>query len=92
MELSVKCHKVPMKLLHENPALGQATMEWLYDLLQSGALRPPEVETVEGGLRVVNENLDRLRKGEAGGKRIVVQMDTRLEASQKSTSYGASSC
>lgn len=67
-------HILPIKLFHENAVLGTATVQWLGELLRENIIQLPEVEVVEGGLGAVNSNLDRLRRGEASGKRIIVSM------------------
>lgn len=71
---TVRGHKLPIKLFHENKALGAALCGWLEDLLRARLIQLPEAELVGGGLAVVNECLDRLRRGEVGGKRLVVLM------------------
>ncbi|KAK8218784.1 hypothetical protein IWZ01DRAFT_564460 [Phyllosticta capitalensis] len=70
----VVVHTVPIKVFHEVEAVGLQTMEWLASLLREGKLVTPEVEVVEGGLRSVNGALDRMRKNEVPGKRLVVRL------------------
>ncbi|KAK4504574.1 hypothetical protein PRZ48_005490 [Zasmidium cellare] len=65
-------HKVPIKLFHEAPHIGEAMSTWLEDLLVARTLKLPEVEIAEGGLAGINDALDRMRKGLINGKRIVV--------------------
>ncbi|KAK8244367.1 hypothetical protein HDK90DRAFT_448549 [Phyllosticta capitalensis] len=67
-------HTVPIKVFHEVEAVGLQTMDWLASLLREGKLVTPEVEVVEGGLRSVNGALDRMRKNEVPGKRLVVRL------------------
>lgn len=70
----VVLHTVPIKLYHTNPVLGRVVSSWLHKLLDEGLIKPPEVEEVEGGLDSINASLDRLRRGEVSGKRLVVKM------------------
>ncbi|KAK7527475.1 uncharacterized protein IWZ02DRAFT_370464 [Phyllosticta citriasiana] len=70
----VVVHVVPIKVFHEVRDVGLRTMEWLARLLSEGRLVTPEVEVVEGGLRSVNGALDRMRKNEVPGKRLVVRL------------------
>ncbi|OJD29241.1 quinone oxidoreductase [Diplodia corticola] len=71
----VRVHSVPIKLFHEVPEVGRATMAWLERLLEEGLLTPPEVVVEEGGLAGVNGALDRMRRGEISGKRLAVELD-----------------
>lgn len=68
-------HAVPIKLFHEVPAVGRETMQWLEKLLTEGLLTPPEVVVEKGGLAGVNAALDRMRRGEISGQRLVVELD-----------------
>lgn len=68
-------HKaLPLKLFHELPSFGEGVSKWLEDLLIAKSLILPEVETAEGGLAGINDALDRLRRNEVPGKRIVVSV------------------
>lgn len=67
-------HAVPIKVFHEIPAVGEALVTWLERLLESDLLQPPEVLGVEKGLEGVNYGLDRMRRGEVRGGRIVVDL------------------
>ncbi|OQO14333.1 hypothetical protein B0A48_01209 [Cryoendolithus antarcticus] len=67
-------HKVPIKVFHENAAVGEALVEWLEELLIAKSLKLPEVEVAEGGLAGINDALDRLRSGTVSGRRIVVSV------------------
>ena len=69
-------HKVPIKLFHERPEVGEETMVWLETLLGTGKLILPEVDVHPlAGLDAVNGALARLQNGELQGHRIVVRMD-----------------
>lgn len=70
----VSYHAVPIKIFHEVPAIGEALTTWLERLLESGKLVPPEVLAVEEGFDGVNRGLDRMRRGEIRGGRIVVDV------------------
>jgi NADPH:quinone reductase-like Zn-dependent oxidoreductase len=65
-------HKLPIKIFHEAPEVGEAISVWLEDLLVAQALKLPEVEIAQGGLAGINDALDRMRTGKIGGKRVVV--------------------
>ncbi|KAF9637277.1 putative zinc-binding dehydrogenase protein [Lasiodiplodia theobromae] len=75
VEEGVRVHSVPIKLFHEVPEVGRATMEWLERLLEGGLLTPPEVVVEKGGLAGVNAALDRMRRGEISGRRLAVELD-----------------
>lgn len=70
----VQHHKVPIKVFHEAPALGEALVTWLEDLLIDKALQLPDVDIAEGGLAGINAALDLLRTEKNNGKRIVVSV------------------
>ncbi len=67
-------HTVPIKLFHEVPAIGSALVLWLERLLERGLICPPEIIDVEQGLESVNKGLDRMRKGEISGGKLVVKV------------------
>ncbi|KAK3377115.1 chaperonin 10-like protein [Lasiosphaeria ovina] len=67
-------HTVPIKLFHELPAVGDALAAWLERLLIRGLVAPPEIIDVEHGLASVNGALDRMRKGEISGGKLVVKV------------------
>ncbi|KAL1633113.1 hypothetical protein SLS58_011222 [Diplodia intermedia] len=71
----VRVHSVPIKLFHEVPEVGRATVAWLERLLEEGLLTPPEVVVEKGGLAAVNGALDRMRRGEISGQRLAVELD-----------------
>ncbi|KAF2762260.1 GroES-like protein [Pseudovirgaria hyperparasitica] len=77
---SVRQHQVPIKLFHENHALGREMSSWLTELLGQGLLQLPEVELLKGGLGSINAGLDRLKSGALSGKRLVVELDHMLES------------
>lgn len=79
---NVQVHTVPIKLFHTSQWVGGHLSKWLYELLDTNKLRPPEVEFVPGGLDAINGALERLRQGKTSGKRIVVRMkepETKIE-------------
>lgn len=67
-------HSVPIKVFHEVPAIGEALSGWLERLLGSGAVVPPRIIGVERGLNSVNQGLDRMRRGEISGGKLVVSL------------------
>ena len=67
-------HQVPIKLFHEVPALGLALCGWLEKLLSEGLLAPPDIIDMEEGLGSVNQALDRMRRGEISGGKLLVRV------------------
>ncbi|KAK3317531.1 chaperonin 10-like protein [Cercophora scortea] len=67
-------HTVPIKLFHEVPEIGGALVQWLERLLAQGLVAPPEIIDVEQGLGSINKGLDRMRKGEISGGKLVVRV------------------
>ncbi|EHK18587.1 uncharacterized protein TRIVIDRAFT_172793 [Trichoderma virens Gv29-8] len=79
---NVQIHTVPIKLFHTSQYVGGHLSKWLYELLDTNKLQPPEVEFVPGGLDAINGALERLRQGKTSGKRLVVRVkepDTKSE-------------
>ncbi|KAF3762197.1 hypothetical protein M406DRAFT_45552 [Cryphonectria parasitica EP155] len=70
----IALHAVPIKLFHEVPAVGHAMVTWLERLLEQGLVSPPEIIDIEEGLENVNTGLDRMRKGEISGGKLVVRI------------------
>ncbi|OHW92600.1 alcohol dehydrogenase-like domain-containing protein [Colletotrichum incanum] len=68
---AVAYHTVPIKVFHEVPAVGEALVAWLERLLESGLVSPPELLGVEEGFEGINRGLDRMRRGEIRGGRMV---------------------
>lgn len=68
-------HNVPIKVHHEIKEAGEGIMVWLEKLLRDGLIRAPEAEIAPGGLEGVNDALDRMRRGEVSGKRLVVELN-----------------
>lgn len=73
----IQYHTVPIKLFHTAPAVGEAMVTWLEDLLSSNNLTLPEIVQAEGGLEGINAALEVLRSGSVSGKRIVVGLGER---------------
>ncbi|KAM5352751.1 hypothetical protein ACJ41O_005473 [Fusarium nematophilum] len=67
-------HTIPVKLYHEVPEIGEALSSWLERLLATRALVPPRIIDVEDGLHNVNKGLDRMRKGEISGGKLLVDL------------------
>lgn len=67
----VALHNVPIKLFHEIPEVGEALSAWCERLLVKGLLVPPDVVGTVDGLEGINDGLDRLRKREISGGRLV---------------------
>lgn len=76
-------HTVPIKLFHTSEYVGGHLSKWLYELLDTNKLQPPEVEFVPGGLDAINGALERLKQGKTAGKRLVVRLkepDAKIES------------
>jgi NADPH:quinone reductase-like Zn-dependent oxidoreductase len=67
----VSLHSVPIKLFHEVPEVGEALSVWCERLLVKGLLVPPEVVGTVDGLEGINGGLDRMRRREISGGRLV---------------------
>jgi NADPH:quinone reductase-like Zn-dependent oxidoreductase len=67
----VALHSVPIKLFHEIPEVGEALSAWCERLLVEGLLVPPDVVGTVDGLEGINEGLDRMRRREVSGGRLV---------------------
>lgn len=67
----VALHTVPIKLYHEVPEVGEALSAWCERLLVKGLLVPPDVVGTVDGLEGINDGLDRMRKREISGGRLV---------------------
>ncbi|KAK2063087.1 alcohol dehydrogenase GroES-like domain-containing protein [Colletotrichum caudatum] len=72
---AVAYHTVPIKVFHEVPAIGEALVTWLERLLENGLISAPELLGVEEGFDGINRGLDRMRRGEIRGGRMVVSLD-----------------
>lgn len=68
-------HSVPIKLFHEVPAVGNALVTWLERLLEQGLVSPPEIIDIEEGLENVNAGLDKMRRGDISGGKLIVRLD-----------------
>ncbi|KAH8732118.1 chaperonin 10-like protein [Phaeosphaeriaceae sp. PMI808] len=71
----VMLHSVPIKLFHESPEVGEALCTWCERLLVKGLLVLPEVVGVVEGLEGINEGLDRMRRREVSGGRLVAVLE-----------------
>jgi hypothetical protein len=71
MPKGVALHSVPIKLYHEVPQVGEALSAWCERLLVKGLLVPPDVVGTVDGLEGVNAGLDRMRRWEVRGGRLV---------------------
>ena len=63
----------PIKTFHSNPAVGEALMLLLEDLIEQHQLVLPQVEIISGGLGAINGGLDRLRVGDVAFGRLVIK-------------------
>ncbi|KAF2279436.1 GroES-like protein [Westerdykella ornata] len=68
-------HNVPIKLFHEIPEIGEALSAWCERLLLKGLLLPPDVVGIVNGLEGINAGLDRLRRREISGGRLVAVLN-----------------
>ena len=71
---SVKYHSVSIKVFHDVPAVVDQAVRWLEELLVGKILQAPEVEIADGGLKSINQALDRLRKDTISGKRLIIEV------------------
>lgn len=67
-------HAVPIKLFHEVPAVGHALVTWLERLLAQGLVAPTEIIDIEEGFENVNAGLDRMRRGDISGGKLIVRL------------------
>lgn len=67
-------HSVPIKLFHEVPAVGHALVTWLERLLEQGLVSPTEIIDIEEGFENVNAGLDRMRRGDISGGKLIVRL------------------
>lgn len=72
--LGVKYHNVPVKLFHEVEEVGEAVVTWLERLLDEKKLVPPHIHGVLDGLEGINDGLDRMRRREISGGRLVAKL------------------
>ncbi|KAF7561526.1 hypothetical protein G7046_g2594 [Stylonectria norvegica] len=77
--VGVVFHTIPVKLFHEVPEIGEALSCWLETLLSTRAITPPRIIDIEDGLHSVNKGLDRMRRGEISGGKLLI--DVTLPAS-----------
>lgn len=71
----IALHSVPIKLFHEIAEVGEALSSWCEHLLVKGLLVPPDVVGTVAGLHGINDGLDRMRKREIRGGRLVAVLD-----------------
>jgi NADPH:quinone reductase-like Zn-dependent oxidoreductase len=67
----VTLHNVPIKLFHEIPEVGEALSAWCERLLVKGLLVAPDVVGTIDGLGAINGGLDKMRRREISGGRLV---------------------
>jgi hypothetical protein len=67
-------HSVPIKIFHEVASVGQSLVLWLERLLQARLVVPPEIIDIERGLDRINAGLDRMRRREISGGKLIVKV------------------
>ncbi|CAM1510765.1 Fc.00g082780.m01.CDS01 [Cosmosporella sp. VM-42] len=67
-------HTVPIKLFHEVPQIGESLVFWLERLLEKGLVSAPEIMGIEDGFESVNQGLNRMRRGEISGGKLIVRV------------------
>ncbi|GKU23173.1 unnamed protein product [Fusarium langsethiae] len=67
-------HTIPIKLFHESPEVGKALTTWLGRLLQNNAVAYPTIVGVGDGLSSINASLDKMRRGEISGGKMVIKL------------------
>ncbi|KAF2677869.1 GroES-like protein [Lentithecium fluviatile CBS 122367] len=72
----VALHSVPIKLFHEVAEVGEALSVWAEKLLVKGLVVTPDVVGTVEGLEGINDGLNRLRKGEISGGRLVAVLES----------------
>jgi hypothetical protein len=70
----VRIHQVPIKLFHTNQDIGHVISSWLSVLLGNGKLKLPETIYEDGGLAAIGPSLERIKRGELSGRRLVVRL------------------
>lgn len=70
----VQFHTVPIKLFHEVKEVGKPLARWLTRLLEKKLVVPADIIDVEEELERINSGLDRMRKGEISGGKLVVRV------------------
>lgn len=73
----VRTHQVPIKLFHTNQDIGNVLSNWLTVLLGSRKLKLPETVFEDGGLNAIGPGLEKIKRGELSGKRLVVRLDVK---------------
>ncbi|ETS79628.1 hypothetical protein PFICI_09481 [Pestalotiopsis fici W106-1] len=70
---NIEVLNVEMKQFVLNPA-SAVYSDQLTRLVEAGEIRLPEIEVLSGGLDVVEKGLDRLKRGDMAGKKLIVDM------------------
>jgi hypothetical protein len=70
---NIETLNVEMKQFVLNPASAVYAAQ-LTRLVEEGEIRLPEIEVLSGGLEVVEQGLERLKRGDMAGKKLVVDM------------------
>ncbi|QPC72027.1 hypothetical protein HYE68_002779 [Fusarium pseudograminearum] len=67
-------HTIPIKLFHVSPEVGKALTTWLGRLLQNNSIAYPTIAGIGDGLSSINASLDRMRRGEISGGKMVIRL------------------
>lgn len=67
-------HTIPIKLFHVSPEVGKALTTWLGRLLQNNTIAYPTIAGVGDGLSSINASLDKMRRGEISGGKMVIKL------------------
>ncbi|CEF79765.1 unnamed protein product [Fusarium graminearum] len=67
-------HTIPIKLFHVSPEVGKALTTWLGRLLQNNTIAYPTIAGVGDGLPSINASLDKMRRGEISGGKMVIKL------------------
>ncbi|EKJ71728.1 hypothetical protein FPSE_08174 [Fusarium pseudograminearum CS3096] len=67
-------HTIPIKLFHVSPKVGKALTTWLGRLLQNNTIAYPTIAGVGDGLSSINASLNKMRRGEISGGKMVVKL------------------
>ncbi|KAM0346952.1 hypothetical protein HYE67_002907 [Fusarium culmorum] len=67
-------HTIPIKLFHVSPEVGKVLTTWLGRLLQNNTIAYPTIAGVGDGLSSINASLDKMRRGEISGGKMVIKL------------------
>jgi len=69
---SIKCHAIPIEVLHTNPEVGEAISDWAHKLLSEGRIKFANVELDDGGMGAIKSALEHLSKGKPSAEACLI--------------------